>query len=173
MKNQQININKNSETLIGRMLVRGYSHSKPFYSKTLGIVVGNMRNAITYISRDGVSEKAVEKVKLSKAEMLKILSLPKKRIRNFSEVLENILKERILSDKILVDEFKKLIKQNINIYFKAFDENGIMHDNMHKYCKCLDAILSESDFRKKIMATQTFVKKPIILNKKVANEKKK
>lgn len=167
----EINIFSESESLIGRMLVRGYSENEPFMSRELGLV-GNMRNVITYLSRDGMSKESLAKTKLTKRDMIKILSLPKKRVKEYNKILKSVLEDRILSDKILVSEIGKYLGvDSIRLSFTSKDDSGNTYDNMFRYCKILNSLMQDKNFIKVIRELTSFKKKKITINSKVLKGK--
>lgn len=174
----EINIHKESESLIGRMLVRGYSQNEPFNSRELGLV-GNMRNVISYLSREGMSKESLAKTKLSKKEMVKILSLPKRRVTNYTKILKSVLEDRILSDKVLYTEMSKYLgMDSIRLSFVSKDENNNMHENMIKYCKILNSLMQDKLFVKVIRDYTAFKKDKPKISKKIlaggkSNDKQK
>ena len=85
-----INLNK-SPDLLGRKLVRGCQIARPFYSQVIGGKVGNIRTALTYLSREGVDKELVAKSKLNKDELNDIVSLPKRKVSNYDDTLKVLL----------------------------------------------------------------------------------
>lgn len=162
-----INISKDSTSLIGRMLVRGYSEQQPFSSKELGLV-GNMRNAISFLSREGMSTASLAKTKLSKAEMIKILSLPKRRVKDYNKILTSVLQDRILSDKVLYTEMSKYLGvDSIRLSFTSLDSNNEMYSNMHRYCKILNSLMQDKLFVKTVREYTAFKKEKLKISRKI------
>ena len=167
----KINISSSSESLIGRMLVRGYSNNEPFVSRELGLV-GNMRNVISYLSREGMSKEALAKTKLTKRDLIKILELPKKRVSDFNQVLKSVLEDRILSDIVLVTELGKYLGiDSIRLSFTSEDEDKKMHNNMFRYCKILNNLMLDKDFIKSIRDLTSFKKKKLTISNKILKGK--
>lgn len=163
----EINILKESDSLIGRMLVRGYSENKPFESRELG-TVGNMRNVISYLSRDGMSKETLAKSKLSKKEMMKILSLPKRRVSDYNRILKSVLEDRILSDKTLVVEISKYLGvDSIRLSFTSKDASGEMYNNMFRYCKILNSLMQDKNFIKAVRDLTSFKKEKLKISSKI------
>lgn len=168
----EINISSTSTSLIGRMLVRGYSENQPFNTRELGLV-GNMRNVISYLSRDGMSKESLAKTKLSKREMVKILSLPKKRVTDYNKILKSVLEDRILSDKTLYTEIGKYLGvDTIRLSFTSKDAAGEIYDNMFRYCKILNGLMQDKIFVKSIRELTAFKKEKIKINSKILNNRR-
>lgn len=143
-----INLNK-SPDLLGKKLVRGCQIVKPFYSQVIGGKVGNIRTALTYLSREGVSKELVAKSKLDKAELNEIVVLPKRKVANYDDTLKVLLSERIRNDKEIIMELARFYiedKGYIGIEFIAEDENGRRFEDMNRYCKILNRLMLDSVF---------------------------
>lgn len=155
-----INISKVSEFAIGRMLVRGYSQNEPFHSTLFNTKVGNIRNAISYMSREGMTLEMLAKTKLSKKDMNKLVEFPKKRVENYNAKLKSICRDRILSEKQLMLELAKfynLDTKKIDISFVAKDEDNKNHMSMERYTKVLNQLMNDAAFVKEIK-DKTFTK---------------
>lgn len=155
-----INISKVSEFAIGRMLVRGYSQNEPFHSTLFNTKVGNIRNAISYMSREGMTLEMLAKTKLSKKDMNKLVEFPKKRVENYNAKLKSICRDRILSEKQLMLELAKfynLDTKKIDISFVAKDEDNKNHMSMERYTKVLNQLMNDAVFVKEIK-DKTFTK---------------
>lgn len=170
----EINIAKDSESLIGRMLVRGYSNGEAFETRELGMV-GNLRNAMSFLSRDGMSKIALAKTKLSKREMLKILELPKRRVLNYNKILKSIIEDRILSEIALVKEISKYMgMDSIRLSFTAKNKkDDKTPDNMYRYCKLLNELMKDKAFNSKVKELTAFKSKKLKVNSKIINKGKK
>lgn len=149
-----INLNK-SPDLLGRKLVRGCQIARPFYSQVIGGKVGNIRTALTYLSREGVDKELVAKSKLNKAELNDIVSLPKRKVSNYDDTLKVLLSERIRNDKEIITELAKFYiedKGYIGVEFISEDENGRRFEDMNRYCKILNRLMLDSVFVNIIIA---------------------
>lgn len=170
--NKIINISKDSEYAIGRMLVRGHSNGTPFYSKLFQCEIGNIRNAISFMSREGMTKEMMAKTKLTKKDMAKLVDFPKKRIDGYNSKLKSICEDRILADKQLMLELAKFINKdenNIAISFIAKDKDNKNHMSMERYLKVLNQLMNSADFTKKVQEL-TYVKpkpKMEVIQKKI------
>lgn len=155
-----INISKDSEYAIGRMLVRGYSNGEAFHSKLLDTKVGNVRNAISYLSREGMTKEMLAKTKLTKKDMAKVVDFPKKRVDGYNAKLKSICADRILAEKKLMMELIKFLDKEtgkIAIVFVAKDKDNKNHMSMERYTKVLNQLMCSDEFIKSIKE-KTFVK---------------
>ena len=118
-----INISKDSDYAIGRMLVRGYSNGEAFHSKLLDTKVGNVRNAISYLSREGMTKEMLAKTKLTKKDMAKVVDFPKKRVDGYNAKLKSICIDRILAEKKLMIELIKFLDKEFTKLLKLSEEN--------------------------------------------------
>jgi len=143
-----INLNK-SEDLLGKKLTRGCQIFKPFYSQAIGCKVGNIRTALTYLSRENVDKDLVAKPKLNKEELNKIVILPKKKISNYDNTLKALLSERIIHDLEVALELSKHYYKEGNYFALEFiseDANGRKFEDMNRYCKILNRLMLDSVF---------------------------
>ena len=106
MEIKKINLNKNSKEILGQKLLRGCQIVNPFYSHVVEGYVGNIRTALTYLSREGVDKKIVSKPRLNKQELNMLVSLPKKKIADYDGLVKTLLSERIRNDEIIIQELK-------------------------------------------------------------------
>lgn len=143
-----VNLNK-SKDILGKKLVRGCQIEKPFYSQVIGGKVGNIRTALTFLSRENVDIELVAKSKLNKAELNKIVVLPKRKISNYDDTLKILLSERIRNDKEVIVELAKYYmedKKYIAVEFVSEDENGRKFEDMNRYCKILNRLMLDPLF---------------------------
>lgn len=153
-------VDKNSDYLIGKMLTRGYNESgKPFFTNALGNI-GNIRNAMSYLTREGMSQSLLSATRLNKRQISTILKLPKKKASNYDEVLMSVIHDRIVLDKTLVKELLKFeIDGEIKVIFAAPNDNdGDTLKYMDKYCKMLNAIISYNKEFVSLIKTQHNIK---------------
>ena len=140
-----INLNK-SPDLLGKKLMRGCQISRPFYSQVIGGKVGNIRTALTYLAREGVDKEIVGKSKLTKSELDKLVSLPKRKIANYDNVVKILLSERIRNDGEIAVELCKFFiedKKYFAVEFISEDEHGRRFEDMNRYCKILNRLMSD------------------------------
>lgn len=165
----KINIGRESTSLIGLMLVRGYSNGVAFNTRALGLV-GNLRNAISYLSREGMSTEALAKVKLNRREMIRILELPRRRVANYNQIMKSVIEDRVISDKVLINEIGKYLGDStIRLSFTANGPDGKMHNNMFRYCKILNQLMQDKNFITIVREETSYKKKPLKLTNKIIN----
>ena len=144
MEIKKINLNKNSKDILGQKLLRGCQIVNPFYSHVVEGYVGNIRTALTYLSRENVDKKLVSKPRLNKQELNILVSLPKKKIADYDGLVKTLLSERIRNDEIIIQELKSLYckdKKYFAVMFVAEDENGRPFEDMARYCKLLNRLM--------------------------------
>ena len=144
MEIKKINLNKNSKDILGQKLLRGCQIVNPFYSHVVEGYVGNIRTALTYLSRENVDKKLVSKPRLNKQELNVLVSLPKKKIADYDGLVKTLLSERIRNDEIIIQELKSLYckdKKYFAVMFVAEDENGRPFEDMARYCKLLNRLM--------------------------------
>ena len=144
MEIKKINLNKNSKEILGQKLLRGCQIVNPFYSHVVEGYVGNIRTALTYLSRENVDKKLVSKPRLNKQELNILVSLPKKKIADYDGLVKTLLSERIRNDEIIIQELKSLYckdKKYFAVMFVAEDENGRPFEDMARYCKLLNRLM--------------------------------
>lgn len=144
MEIKKINLNKNSKEILGQKLLRGCQIVNPFYSHVVEGYVGNIRTALTYLSRENVDKKLVSKPRLNKQELNVLVSLPKKKIADYDGLVKTLLSERIRNDEIIIQELKSLYckeKKYFAVMFVAEDENGRPFEDMARYCKLLNRLM--------------------------------
>ena len=144
MEIKKINLNKNSREILGQKLLRGCQIVNPFYSHVVEGYVGNIRTALTYLSRENVDKKLVSKPRLNKQELNVLVSLPKKKIADYDGLVKTLLSERIRNDEIIIQELKSLYckeKKYFAVMFVAEDENGRPFEDMARYCKLLNRLM--------------------------------
>lgn len=161
-----INIGDKDEKL-GIELSRGFPLKEAFYSTVLGLLVGNIKSALTYSSREGMSRELVKLPKLRKKQLEEILKLPRKKIENYNNLLNTLLTERLVSDKTLAIELNKYYCKEKNYFaliFKSEDVNGRPFEDMERYCKILNRLMANDLFV--MMIRKTVVEQhrtPIVL----------
>ena len=155
MEIKKINLNKNSIEILGQKLLRGCQIVNPFYSHVVEGYVGNIRTALTYLSRENVDKKLVSKPRLNKQELNVLISLPKKKIADYDGLVKTLLSERIRNDEIIIQELKSLYckeKKYFAVMFVAEDENG------------RPFIKRETSSRDVKRTTETVVKEKVVKN---------
>lgn len=143
-----INIGDKKEKL-GIELSRGFPLKEAFYSTILGLLVGNIKSALTYSSREGMKKELVKLPKLKKKQLEEILKLPKKKIENYNNLLNTLLTERLVSDKELATELNKYYCKEKNYFAVMFiseDENNRPFEDMERYCKILNRLMANDLF---------------------------
>lgn len=143
-----INLNRSQE-LLGKKLTRGYQIEQPFFSHVINGFVGNIRTALTYLSRDGVDINWVAKTKLNKFELNHIVNLPKRKIPDYDNALKTLLSERIRNDKTIAVELANYYNKEKNYFlveFIAADENNRNFEDMARYCKILNRLMIDPIF---------------------------
>lgn len=143
-----INLNRSPE-LLGKKLTRGCQIEQPFFSHVINGYVGNIRTALTYLSREGVDINWVAKAKLNKFELNHIVNLPKRKIPDYDNALKTLLSERIRNDKTVAIELANYYCKEKNYFlveFIAADENNRNFEDMARYCKILNRLMIDPIF---------------------------
>jgi len=155
-----ITVDKKSDYLIGKMLTRGYNESgKPFFTNALGNI-GNIRNAMSFLTREGMSLSLLSATRLNKRQISTILGLPKRKANNYDEVLLSVINDRIVLDKSLVKELLKFERDGVIavIFAAPSDGDGETLKYMDKYCKMLNTIVSYNKEFVSLIKTQHNIK---------------
>lgn len=136
-----INLHKDSDTILGKMLSRGYRLDKPFEC-SMGLV-GNVKMALTSIKKEGVPRSLISKTRISKKDIEHVSLLKDRELNEFDFIIYDVLLNRILTDFKCFKILETVLKNNDEVIFTSNDKSGKEFKNMKMYIDTLNRIVNE------------------------------
>jgi hypothetical protein len=141
MNSITINVHKDSDHILGKMLARGYRLDRPF---ECGIgVVGNVKMALTSVKKEGVNKTIISKTRITKKDIEYVSGLRDREVKEIDFIIYDILLNRIVTDSKLYTILYTVLNSFEEVKLVSRDKSGKDFLNMKLYLDTINRIIKE------------------------------